>query len=221
MDEVADGVWLLPGLHGPVNAYLMDTVLVDAGGPWDAGYLLRTLEGHDVQGHALTHAHPDHMGASHEVCEQLGLPFWVGRDDVRAAEDPGTMATGFTRLPLVGLSLPRNPLGDLLLRTTSGPGHPVDHGLEEGDRLDSFVVLDAPGHTAGHVAFWRESDRTLIAGDVIWNFPRMMTPPGLVNSDGKALKASLAKLAALEPELVLFGHGPPLRDPARLAQLAA
>ncbi|HEX6391684.1 MAG TPA: MBL fold metallo-hydrolase [Solirubrobacteraceae bacterium] len=220
MDEVADGVWLLPGLRGPVNAYLMETVLVDAGGPWDAGYLLRTLDGHDVQGHALTHAHPDHMGASHAVCEQLGLPFWVGRDDVAAAEDPGTMAKDFKWIPVMGW-LPRNPVGDLLLRTTSGPGHAVAHGLEEGDEIDGFLVLEMPGHTPGHVVFWRESDRTLIAGDVLWNFPRLMPPPGPVNTDGKLLRASIRRLAELEPELVLFGHGPPLRDPERLAKLAA
>jgi glyoxylase-like metal-dependent hydrolase (beta-lactamase superfamily II) len=219
MDEVADGVWLLPGLRGPVNAYLMETVLIDAGGPWDAGYLLETLDGLDVQGHALTHAHPDHMGSSHEVCEALGVPFWVGRDDVSAAEDPGTMAKDFARIPFVG-ALPRNPLGDLLLRATSGPGHPVDHGLEEGDEIDGFIVLDVPGHTAGHVAFWRESDRTLIAGDVLWNFPRLMPPPGVVNVDGDTLRTSIAKIAALQPEVVLFGHGPPLRDPERLIRLA-
>jgi hydroxyacylglutathione hydrolase len=220
MDEVADGVWLLTGLRGPVNAYLMETVLVDAGGPWDAGYLLRALAEEDVQGHALTHAHPDHMGASHAVCDGFGLPFWVGRDDIAAAEDPGTMAKDFARLPGVG-ALPRNPLGDMLLRATSGPGHPVDHGLQEGDEVDGFAVLEVPGHTLGHVAFWRESDRTLIAGDVLWNFPRLMAPPGFVNVDGDALRTSIQRLAALEPSVVLFGHGPPLRDPERLAQLAA
>jgi len=220
MDEVADGVWLLPGLRGPVNAYLMETVLVDAGGPWDAGYLLRELDGEDVQGHALTHAHPDHMGSSHAVCEQLGVPFWVGCDDIAAAEDPGTMAKDFARLPFVG-ALPRNPLGNMLLRATSGPGHRVDHGLEEGDEIDGFLVLETPGHTTGHVVFWRESDRTLIAGDVLWNFPRLMAPPGVVNVDATALRASIRRLAELEPSVVLFGHGPPLRDPARLAKIAA
>ena len=48
MREVADDVWLLTGLRGPVNAYLVGTVLIDAGGPWDAGYLLSTLEDLDV-----------------------------------------------------------------------------------------------------------------------------------------------------------------------------
>ena len=28
--------------------------------------------------HALTHAHPDHQGASKQVCDTLGVPFWVG-----------------------------------------------------------------------------------------------------------------------------------------------
>ncbi len=220
MREVADDVWLLDGLRGPVNAYLIGTVLVDAGGPWDAGYLLRELGDVAVEGHALTHAHPDHMGASAAVCDKLGVPFWVGREDVAAAEDPGLMATDFAPLPFVG-RLPRNPLGDFLMRVSSGPGHTVDHALEEGDQIDGFMVLDVPGHTAGHVAFWRADDGVLIGGDVVWNFPRLMAPPSVVNVDDEALRASIAKIAALEPSVALFGHGPPLRDPARLARLAA
>ena len=34
--------------------------------------------------------------------------------------------------------------------------------------MGSFVVIDSPGHTAGHVSFW-ESDRILVLGDVIAN----------------------------------------------------
>jgi glyoxylase-like metal-dependent hydrolase (beta-lactamase superfamily II) len=220
MREVADDVWLLTGLRGPVNAYLVGTVLIDAGGPWDADYLLRVLGDVDVQGHALTHAHPDHMGSSHAVCEKLGLPFWVGRDDVAAAEDPGELAQDFARVPFFG-ALPRNRLGDLLLRATSGPGHPVDHALQEGDAVDDFVVLEVPGHTRGHLAFWREADGVLIGGDVVFNYPRLMAPPGPINADNDAVKGSIAKIAALAPTVALFGHGPPLHDHVRLAQLAA
>jgi len=28
-------------------------------------------------------------------------------------------------------------------------------------------VLEVPGHSRGHVAYWRESDRALILGDVL------------------------------------------------------
>ena len=44
-----------------------------------------------------------------------------------------------------------------------GPGHPVDRKLNEGDEVAGFKVIDVPGHSAGHVAFWRESDGVLVA----------------------------------------------------------
>ena len=91
MKELADGVWhikCLPGLPWAVNAYLAGDVLIDAGCRQSTGRILKQLDGHDVTAHALTHAHPDHQGASHDVCEQLGVPFWCPEPDVAAAEDP-------------------------------------------------------------------------------------------------------------------------------------
>ena len=37
----------------------------------------------------------------------------------------------------------------------------------------------------------------------------------------RAASASARRLAALQPKLVLFGHGPPLRDPVALSAFAA
>ena len=66
----------------------MGDVLVDAGTKHATKRILRQLRGRTVTAHALTHAHPDHQGASHEVCTALGLPFLVGERDVDAAEEP-------------------------------------------------------------------------------------------------------------------------------------
>ena len=52
------------------------------------------------------------------------------------------------------------------------PGHPVARRLREGDEVARLRVLDAPGHSPGHIALWRESDRTLISGDVFFNLTR-------------------------------------------------
>jgi glyoxylase-like metal-dependent hydrolase (beta-lactamase superfamily II) len=101
-------------------------------------------------------------------------------------------------------------------------GHPVDSQLREGDMVAGFEVLHVPGHTPGHVAYWRESDRVLILGDVFWNFHFVRGAPGLTMplpascSDPAQNRDSARRLAALEPALVCFGHGPPLRDPSSL-----
>jgi glyoxylase-like metal-dependent hydrolase (beta-lactamase superfamily II) len=99
-----------------------------------------------------------------------------------------------------------------------GPGHPVDRQLHEGDRVAGFEVLDVPGHSAGHVAFWRESDGVLILGDVLANIDQLTGLPGLhepkpyLTPDPVRNRESARRLAKLEPKLVLFGHGKPLRD---------
>ena len=49
------------------------------------------------------------------------------------------------------------------------PAHPVARALSEGDEVAGFTVLETPGHTPGHVSYWRERDRVLIVGDVLVN----------------------------------------------------
>jgi glyoxylase-like metal-dependent hydrolase (beta-lactamase superfamily II) len=88
-------------------------------------------------------------------------------------------------------------------------------------------VLEVPGHSAGHVAFWRESDRVLVAGDVFntanpfTGLPGLRLPYDFFTPDPAENRRSAKRLAALEPSLMLVGHGAPLRDPAKLAKFAA
>jgi hydroxyacylglutathione hydrolase len=83
-----------------------------------------------------------------------------------------------------------------------------------------------PGHSPGHVAYWRESDRVLILGDVLNNMnlvtgiPGLREPPVAFTTDPAQNRESARRLAALEPALVCFGHGPPLRDTRRLVDFA-
>jgi glyoxylase-like metal-dependent hydrolase (beta-lactamase superfamily II) len=225
MKELADGVWQLDGRPSDLlNVYLLEDVLIDAASRFDAGRILSQLRGRDVASHALTHAHPDHLGSSHEVCERLELPFWVGAHDAAAAADRAVMEAELMRLPLTGGWLPPNPLLSLIVTVQAGPGHPVARSLSEGDEVGGFKVLETPGHTAGHIAFWREADRLLVAGDVVWNFqflgglPGMTEPIPLASRDPAQNRASARRLAELEPRLVCFGHGPPLRDTAKFVE---
>ncbi len=213
MKQLADGVWHINTLPMPnaVNAFVIEDVLVDSGTRHSAGLIKRSLHGHRINAHALTHAHPDHQGAAHELCEGLGIPYWVPERDVDAAENP----------ELIRERQPDHPVARFYYRVFTGPGHPVDRRLVEGDAVAGFEVIDVPGHSAGHVAFWRESDRVLIAGDVLNNMniwtgiPGLHEPKPYLTPDPAENRRSAKKLAPLEPELVLFGHGPPLRDPQK------
>jgi glyoxylase-like metal-dependent hydrolase (beta-lactamase superfamily II) len=216
--ELAPGLFQLRGFPpNGINVYLMGDVLVDAATRRAGRRILRQLRGRSVAAHALTHAHPDHQGASHEVCTKLGIPFWVGERDAEAAEDPRIIEQRQADVRI-------NKLAN---RFWTGPGHPVDRRLHEGDEVAGFTVLDVPGHSEGHVAFWRESDRVLVLGDVLNNMdvttgmPGLREPKWFFTPDPARNRESIRKVAALEPALVCFGHGAPLRDPGSLSEFAA
>jgi hydroxyacylglutathione hydrolase len=112
-------------------------------------------------------------------------------------------------------------------RFWTGPAHPVARALVEGDEVAGFTVLDTPGHSRGHVAYWRESDGVPILGDVLNNvnvrtgIPGLHEPHAILTPDPARNRVSARRLAQLRPRLTCFGHGAPLRDPGKLAELVA
>jgi glyoxylase-like metal-dependent hydrolase (beta-lactamase superfamily II) len=123
--------------------------------------------------------------------------------------------------------MPRHWLSAVVGPRWIGPPHPVDRHLREGDEVGGFRVIETPGHTAGHISFWREHDRVLVVGDVlanmsIWTGIPMLREPERIFSLNPAMnRRSAVRLAGLEPRLLCFGHGPPLRDPRKLLSFIA
>jgi glyoxylase-like metal-dependent hydrolase (beta-lactamase superfamily II) len=213
--EVADDVWQLKSFPpNAFNVYLAEGVVIDASHRRAGGGIFKQLDGHRVTAHVLTHAHPDHNGVSKQICERLGVPFWVGEADADAAERP----------ELILERQPKALINRINWRILTGPGHRVDRQLKEGDEVAGFAVLQVPGHSPGHLAFWRESDRTLILGDVLngmdlrTGIPGLHEPPRMFTPDPARNRESARRLAALEPHLTLFGHGPPHRETAGLVE---
>ena len=216
MRRVAEDVFQIPLTpRDAVNAYLLGDVVVDAGTMVNAKRLIKALHGHAVGAHALTHGHIDHAGGSRRLVEAFDVPVWVGELDREAVETGRPPAPETWAEPAVARLGGFEPVG-------------VARALREGDDLGhGFTVLETPGHSDGHVAFWRESDRTLVLGDVFFNMHVVTTarglrePPRIFTRDPRRNRESARRLAALEPELALFGHGPPLRDPAALKAFVA
>jgi glyoxylase-like metal-dependent hydrolase (beta-lactamase superfamily II) len=100
----------------------------------------------------------------------------------------------------------------------AGKGHTVDRTLKENDWIGSFRVIETPGHSSGHLSFFREKDGVLIIGDVATNMNFITTikglhlPPSLFTSNKAENISSLNKLARLNPKLICFGHGPVLQN---------
>ena len=191
-----------------INVYLLGDVLVDSATRFAARADPAQAPGPDGQPSRPDACSPDHQGSSHVICETLGIPLWCSEADADAMERPGEI---MARMPRHWLSGTVGPIW-------TGPPHPVARRLREGDRVGTFTVLETPGHTAGHISFWREADRVLVLGDVlsnldIWNGRTMLCEPQQVFSlDPAQNRDSARRLMEFEPKLICFGHGPPLRD---------
>lgn len=95
-----------------------------------------------------------------------------------------------------------------------------------GSRHARLEMLHTLGHSRGHISLWRESDRSLIAGDafittdqesvyaVATQKPERQGPPMYFTPDWTSARSSVEQLAGLEPELVVTGHGRALQGGA-------
>lgn len=206
MREIAADVWQLPGTPANwINVYLVEDVLIDASRRGAGPGIVKELGDRQLAMVALTHVHPDHQGAAKFLCDRYDVPLACHEADRAAMEGTGPMAPGTLA---AGISN----------RLFSGPSHPVRRLLKEGDEVAGFTVHHAPGHTPGHVVFFRERDGLAIVGDVL-NGMNLFTarrglnqPPKGFTADPVENRRSIRRVAELEPQVICFGHGPAWRD---------
>jgi glyoxylase-like metal-dependent hydrolase (beta-lactamase superfamily II) len=221
-------------LVGPPGAGDRGWVLVDTGMAGSAERIVRAAEGRFGPGSrpaaiVLTHGHFDHVGAVGPLAARwdapvyshpLELPYLTGR----SSYPPPDPSVGGGLVSALSWSFPRGPI-DLGDRVKPLP----EEGSVPG--LPGWRWVFTPGHTPGHVALFRDADRTLIAGDavvttrqesaaaVISQRRELRGPPRYFTPDWAAAARSVATLADLGPDLVATGHGEPLRGPSVTADL--
>jgi glyoxylase-like metal-dependent hydrolase (beta-lactamase superfamily II) len=215
MEAVTDGVWLLSGFpRYAINVYLVADVLIDGGTRWALSRVLRQLKGRKLSQMALTHCHPDHQGVAAAICSRYRIPLACHEADVPAMEGREPMRPS------------RRVIG-WGVRAWAGPPYPVERVLHGGEVIAGFRVIPTPGHTPGHVIYFREADRVAIAGDVFahMNFltgrTELKEPPPFFSADPQQNRRSMRLLIDLRPSVVCFGHGPPLRQPELLEEFVA
>ena len=198
--------------------------LIDAGLSGSAARITRWAREHfgDVAPNSilLTHAHFDHVGAIDALLEQWNVPVYAHREELPyltgkrsyPAPDP---SVGGGMMARMASTYPRGPI-DLLDRVQVLP--------EDGSvpSMPGWRVIHTPGHTAGHVSFFRDLDRALIVGDafcttkqesffaVATQRPELHGPPMYYTTDWPAARASVERLAALEPLFIAASHGQPM-----------
>jgi glyoxylase-like metal-dependent hydrolase (beta-lactamase superfamily II) len=170
----------------------------------------------------LAHAHADHRG----VAPGLGAPVFCHPADRADAEgDGGAHYFDLSKLNVAGrLIYPR------LLAAWDGGPVKIAGTVEEDDEIAGFRVVHLPGHAPGLIGLWRESDRLALASDCFYTLdpqtgrkghPRV--PHAAFHADTEQARASIRKLAALEPATAWAGHADPLTGDVRaqLEQAAA
>jgi glyoxylase-like metal-dependent hydrolase (beta-lactamase superfamily II) len=194
-----------------VNAYLVREddgfTLVDTtlGGAADDLIAAARAAGGEIRRIALTHGHGDHAGSVEGLKEKLGqnVEVLLGELDARI---------------LAGEKVVDGKLPGSWPKVQWAP----DVRIAAGDRIGSLEVVASPGHTPGHVSFLDTRDRTLIAGDVFtsygqvavtssfyWRFPFATMATWDKPKDVESAKA----LRALDPPLLVVGHGPATAAP--------
>jgi glyoxylase-like metal-dependent hydrolase (beta-lactamase superfamily II) len=150
------------------------------------------------------------------ICERLGIPLWTSEIEKANAESGKVIY----EYPDANHFIAR-----FQQTFWAGKGHQVSKTLKEGDRVGSFTVIDTPGHSRGHVSFFREEDKVLIAGDALVNMNLLTTrvglnlPPGLFTTDREQAKRSLYKIHDLNARIICFGHGPVLHNSGQVEAL--
>jgi glyoxylase-like metal-dependent hydrolase (beta-lactamase superfamily II)/predicted ester cyclase len=220
-EPVADGVWVVRGGFPTkeMNVYLVrdgDGVML-----FDAGIRAMTdavaAAGASLGGITrvlLGHGHPDHRG----VAPFFDVPVLCHADNRADAEgDGGRRYFDYTKLRPYA-----KPVFPFLLNVWDGGPVQIADTVAEGDDVAGFEVVLLPGHAPGLIGLWRAADRLALVSDCFYTLdpqsgrhghPRV--PHDAFNLDTAQARASILKLAAMEPAAAWAGHAEPLTGDVR------
>ncbi|AYO58250.1 MBL fold metallo-hydrolase [Chryseobacterium sp. 6424] len=205
-----------------------DWVLVDAGMPKSGKEIIKVAqqrfgENNSPKAIILTHGHFDHVGSIVDLIEKWNVP-------VYAHSLESTFLTGMESYPQPDTSVE----GGVLAKISSVyPHEPInisevlqqlpDNG--EVPYLIDWEWIHVPGHSPGQVALYRERDGVLISADalitvkqdslykVLIQKEEICGPPVYLTTNWSQARESVEKLAALNPQILVPGHGTAMSGP--------
>jgi glyoxylase-like metal-dependent hydrolase (beta-lactamase superfamily II) len=218
MVQIITGVYLLSGFLGAgvwgANVYLLvddGLTLVDTGFFGRADRVLEQIEelGYlpsDINRIIITHHHADHVGS-------LAALKRATQAEVIAHPADASYIDGTSPQP--GPARPQW-LGKLLARfgwLWSTEPVAVDKLVNDGDELPilgGIKILHTPGHTPGSICLYLQSQKLLIAGDLLANRFGLRLPARGFTVDIDQEIYSVKRVASLEFDIICFGHGSPI-----------
>ncbi len=208
------GIHRIPGVRGG-NAYVVNVgqglTVVDTGLPGNAGRIIGYIRslGEDpssLKSIVLTHSDVDHSGSAKKlkaatgarvVIHELDAPRLAGQMKLKEVRG----AAGIV-LSLAGPFMRFQPMTP-------------DAVVTDGDVVGGLSVLHTPGHTDGSISLLRPGE-VLFAGDALRTVGNgeVRPPSRALSADMGRAMDSLRKIAGLEFDGLLPGHGPPIEGNA-------
>lgn len=216
--QIVEGLWQIN--LGGVNAFLLDQgdlTLIDTGLPKSEDKIVAAIESigkkvTDLKHIIVTHCHPDHAGSVAALKRMSGARVYMHPTDaamVRRGDcaRPMTKSPGLLRGLMYQLFVPKKPV----------PLEPcaIDQEINDGTELPiagGLKAIHIPGQCAGQVALLWPRRRLLFAADACANMPTFGY--ALCYESLEEGKKSLKKLAALDFDAAVFGHGGPIKTGA-------
>ncbi len=217
LERIADGVWIARGgfPSKTMNVYLIEDdggVTVFDAGISDMGPALKAacvrLGG--VKRVVLGHADCDHRGSA----PVLGAPVYCHPADRDAAESDNAFR-GYWDVSKLAPHARR--IYPKLLQMWDGGKVEIAGTLDEGDEVAGFRVVHLPGHAPGLIGLFRPSDRLALVSDCFYTVDPQTglknaahVPHPAFNIDTDQARASIRKLAGLNPSAAWAGHANPV-----------
>ncbi|MFE4453288.1 MBL fold metallo-hydrolase [Streptomyces sp. NPDC056796] len=209
--------------------------LVDTGYPGDRDAVLASLEAvglapHSVAAVLVTHAHNDHIGSAEHLRSSYGIPVLMHEEEVPHARreflhqvSVGQVLAQAWRPGVLPWAVHALRAGGTARVPVSEPeAFPAPGAL---DLPGSPVPVHTPGHTGGHCAYHLPESGVLITGDALVTAhptSRISGPqllPAMFHTDRPRTLDSVARIANVDADVLVPGHGPVHHGSAKEAAL--
>jgi glyoxylase-like metal-dependent hydrolase (beta-lactamase superfamily II) len=214
-----DGVVLVDtGLHEPGAMLQLERALHQAG-----------LRLEHVRLLVCTHAHSDHYGLAAPILERSGCELWMHPNHAhmtKAAQDPDraferrlevARQSGVPAAALAEYESARRGQGFGIAEIVT-PDRDLVEGIEVATDLGVWRVHETPGHAPSHVVLHQPERGLLLSGDHLLGRVSLYYDHGYTPDPAGEFLASLDVVDRLDVQLVLAGHGRPVRDARALTE---
>jgi glyoxylase-like metal-dependent hydrolase (beta-lactamase superfamily II) len=212
--EIVPGIHQVDGVNG--NCFLIvrdELTLIDTGMPRNSAKIVNYIQDilnrkpTDIKTIVLTHFHIDHVGDASDLKKLSGAKVAIHEADADYVAGRKTQPA------------PRGVKGMIFkvlipLFFGSRPVEP-DIKLNDGDTIAGLTTIHTPGHTPGSICLFDPVSKSLFAGDLLM-FNGSKIEMGSSLSAPDEVQQSIKKITAIDFDIMLSGHGIPLRPDASL-----